>query len=102
MDIVCFPGVLVEEVPRTNRQRIMLEFAELHHVLYVEPPKLPLLQGFKAVGRVMPEQRSMKWFVLGYEIEVARQFATLVGYGDAAWGHLTSGGTVKARRGSTS
>jgi hypothetical protein len=63
MDIVCFPGVLVEEVPRTNRQRIMLEFAELHHVLYVEPPKLPLLQAFKAVGRVMPEQRSMKWFV---------------------------------------
>jgi hypothetical protein len=79
MDIVCFPGVLVEEVPRTNRQRIMLEFAELHHVLYVEPPKLPLLQAFKAVGRVMLEQRSMKWFVLGYEIEVARQFATLVG-----------------------
>ncbi|MDX1566789.1 MAG: pyridoxal-dependent decarboxylase [Longimicrobiales bacterium] len=29
-----------------------------------------------------------------YEIQVARQLADLVGYGENAWGHITSGGTV--------
>jgi len=62
MDIVCFPGVLFDKLPWTNRQRIMLELAKRHRVLYVEPPKLPLLQAYKTVARVMPEQRTHRWF----------------------------------------
>jgi glycosyltransferase involved in cell wall biosynthesis len=70
LNIVCFPGVLYDKEPYTNRQRVMGELQKRgHNIIFVEPLKNPITQLLKALLGVSKEQKNLRWFsrILGLE-----------------------------------
>ena len=61
--IICLPGSLYDKIPWTNRQQVMTRLAKRHRVLFLEDPKYPLFQLAKVMLRIMPEQKTHKWFL---------------------------------------